>query len=246
MNITFFNGVSGLVAYQKDMDVLSHNMANVNTVGFKGSRSSFEELLYTEMDTNGEPKHMTGHGVRVSSVDVLHGQGQIMATNNPLDFAIEGDGFFAVEREGRVEYTRSGAFRISADGNKGYLVTTDGAFVLDSKGKEIKLEKMDDSESYDLSEVMEEIGVYVFPNPYGLEPVDGSSFLENDISGEPETYDYDDDDKPYELRQCALESSNVNLGDQMVDLIVTQRAYQMNAKMVQTGDEIEEIINNLR
>ena len=91
------------------------------------------------------------------------------------------------------------------------------------------------------------MGVYQFDNPFGLTQVDQSSFIESDLSGQPIVYKENDSEKPpYQLKQSALESSNVDLTDQMADLIVTQRAYQVNAKIVQTGDNIEEIINNLR
>lgn len=246
MNVTFFNGVTGLIAYQEDLNALSHNVANVSTAGYKGTRSTFEDLLYTRMDVNEEPP-MTGHGTRVRSLDLLLGQGVVQQTGNPLDFAIVGEGFFAVQRDGQVEYTRSGAFSVSLEGrSKGRLVTRDGAYVLDAKGRPITLEPLDGSGQFDVSSVAEQLGVYQFSNPYALERTSGSSFLETEASGQAKASRPGREELPYTLVQSALENSNVQLADEMSHLIVAQRAYQLSAKVVQTGDELEEIVNNLR
>lgn len=270
MNIAFCNGVSGIITYQQDLDVLAHNMSNVNTNGYKATRTAFEDLLYTEMDTNGELKHLTGHGVRSRSVDLLMDQGSPRQTSRALDFAIMGEGFFAVERNGRLEYTRNGTMAISIEESStskrkssktsvpdGYLVSSDGGYILDSKGKRIKLERDKETNQFITDGLADKLGVYLFSNPYGLAQTSQSSFLETEISGEPyviaepekanqKKKDEEAVEKPYTVLQMAVESSNVNLADQMVGMIVTQRAYQMNAKMVQTADQLEEIINNLR
>ncbi len=257
MNIAFCNGVSGLITYQQDLDVLAHNMANVNTNGYKETRMAFEDLLYTEMDTNGELKHLTGHGVRARSVDLLMDQGSPRQTNRTLDFAIMGEGFFAVERNGRIEYTRNGTMSIGMEEKDGYLVASDGGYILDSKGKRIKLERDKTTDQFITDNLVDKLGVYLFKNPYGLEQTNISSFVETPISGEPYVIEEpaannrrgqnnEAEKKPYTILQMAVESSNVHLADQMVGMIVTQRAYQMNAKMVQTADQLEEIVNNLR
>ena len=245
MNISFYNGVSGLIAYQEDLNALSHNMANINTAGYKGTSTSFQDLLYTEMDINREDRPLTGHGVRVAGLDLDVSQGSPRQTSRQLDMAILGEGFFAVERDGQVEYTRNGVFSISVQGKNGYLVSAaDGGYILDQKGKRIKLTK--EGTVFDVEHLTDKVGVYLFDNPYGLERTDGSSFLETTLSGAPHVVRKGRDDAPYELVQSAVESSNVQLTDAMADLIVTQKAYQMNAKMVKTADELEEIINNLR
>lgn len=245
MNISFYNGVSGLIAYQEDLNAISHNMANINTAGYKGTNTSFQDLLYTEMDINREDRPLTGHGVRVAGLDLDVSQGSPRQTNRPLDLAILGEGFFAVERNGQVEYTRNGVFSISVEGKNGYLVSAlDGGYILDQKGKRIKLTK--EGSTFDVENLTEKVGVYLFDNPYGLERTDSSSFLETDRSGAPHVVRKGREDAPYLLKQSAVESSNVELTDAMGQLIVTQKAYQMNAKMVKTADELEEIINNLR
>lgn len=248
MNISFYNGVSGLVAYQQGMDVISHNIANVNTIGFKGSRTAFDDLLYTQMAINEEGQNLTGHGVKALSTDLINRQGMLLQTQNPLDFALVGDGFFAVEGlNGETEYTRNGAFDISVQGKRGYLVTGDGRYVLSSNGRRIALDRVSGSELFDTSGIGEELGIFTFPNPYGLEPVSSSSFRPTDISGEAERVRRRGrEEPPYRIISGALEQSSVDLADEMTNMIVTQRAFQFSAKMVQTADEVEEIVNNLR
>lgn len=247
MNTAFFTGVSGMVAYQKELDNLSHNIANVSTTGYKATRGNFADLLYTEMDTNGEPRPLVGHGVRVESSRLRFEQGTPVQTNNATDFAIIGEGFFAVERDGEVEYTRNGAFNIGIQGRRGYLTTADGAKVLDSRGRQIVLTRDNESTMFDLDELVDRVGVYLFDNPHGLERTNASSFVETELSGKARTLRGGRNvERPYQLVSHALESSAVDLADAMVDVMVTQKAFTFSAKMVQTADQIEEIVNNLR
>lgn len=249
MNIAFYNGVSGLVSYQYNMDVLSHNIANVNTVGYKAQRTAFSDLLYTKMDVNGEDIRLRGHGVKVQDTDLLYGQGSLVQTQNGLDYALMGEGFFAVEcADGSIQYTRNGAFDISLEGSKGYLVTSDdGSYVLDAKNKRIALTRPDRDGTFDLSDIPDRLGIFTFSNPYGLQPDTGSRFDVTPESGEATAVQVKTGEKkPYQIVTGALEQSGANLADQMVNVIVTQKAFQFSAKMVQTADELEEIVNNLR
>ena len=142
MNISFYNGVSGMLAYQESMSRISHNIANTNTIGFKPDRSNFSDLLYTRMAVNSEEQPLTGHGVKIEDSQLVYRQGAVLQTGLDLDYALIGDGFFAVERpSGNIEYTRNGAFDISIEGNKGYLVTADGSHVLDAAGRPIELQR---------------------------------------------------------------------------------------------------------
>lgn len=239
MNISFYNGASGLVAHQEAMNQVSHNIANVNTVGYKPFRPEFTELLYNEMYTN-EEKPLNGHGVKAKSADWLYGQGPIQQTWNSLDFAVSGDGFFAVQgQDGNTVYTRNGAFDISVEGRRGYLVDAEGRYVLDGRGRRITMEKKDDA-SFDLDALKNKIGVFQFANPYALQAINSTSFLQTEQSGQAEP------GKGYTLLEQALEGSGVQLADEMTNMIVTQRAYQMSARVVRTADEMEEIVNNLR
>ena len=249
MNISFYNGASGLIAYQESLDRISHNIANTRTVGYKPSRSTFRDLLYTRMAVNSEEEPLTGHGVRIEDDQLIYRQGAVLQTGNSLDFALMGDGFFAVEHaDGSVEYTRNGAFDISMEGNGGYLVTSDGSYVLDGSGDRIELEREDGEGLFDLSGLQDEIGIYDFPNPYGLEHASGSCFQATATSGEAEAVSdgKSDFERSYRIMSGALEQSAVELSDEMVNVIITQKAFQFNAKMVQTADELEEIVNNLR
>ncbi|MEG2924139.1 MAG: flagellar hook-basal body protein [Oscillospiraceae bacterium] len=261
MSIAFHTGVSGMNAFQEKLNITGNNLANANTVGYKKQGAKFQDLLYTRMNlrTNypgkaagegedagavgGENIKMVGHGVKMGATEVLYGQGGYVATDMPLDFAIQGDGLFAVDNDGKREYTRNGAFHISMDGKSAYLTTADGANVLDSKGRAIKLQ-MDKDGLPDITGLIDKLGVYHFPNPFGLSPASGSRFTQTGVSGEATAQ------KQGHIRstviQYALENSSVNMADEMVNMIEAQRAFQLNARVVQTADQIDEMVNNLR
>lgn len=246
MNVAFYTAASGLFAYQHDIDVLANNMANVSTIGFKPSRVSFNDLLYTKMNINKEEPELTGHGVKAQNVDLLFGESVMNFTGYPLDFAISGNGFFAVQNErGETTYTRNGSFDISLSGNSGYLVDSVGNFVLDMSGRKIKLTAKNGSNEFDLSDLSSRIGVYTFSNPYGLESVGSSQFAPTAKSG-PAVSAAKSKNADYTLLSSALEFSSVDMADTMSDVMLSSRAYQFSAKMLQTSDEIEEIVNNLR
>jgi flagellar basal-body rod protein FlgG len=253
MNIAFYSGAAGMMAYQSDMDIIAHNIANVNTTGYKPQRGVFADLLYSRMAVNTEQELLTGHGVRLADSDLLFRQGPINPTGLALDFAIIGNGCFAVEltgeAEGGIAYTRKGEFAIGLeDGTEGFLVTVEGHFVLDADGERIELSEQENTDTgYDLSDLMERIGVYHIPNPYGMEPMGDGLYRLTQRSGEAVAMEEGDDDTPpYRLVQHALERSAVELADEMVLVIQSQRAFQMSARLVQTADELEDIVNNLR
>jgi flagellar basal body rod protein FlgG len=248
MNIAFYSGASGLRAYQQGIDIIANNVANVNAYGYKADKASFNNLIKSTMDINknrtlneGE-RVLTGHGVKLSSQDLLYNQGQLHNTGYELDFAIAGDGLFAVERDGRIEYTRNGAFNISIEDDENYLVTADGGYVLDSNQQRITIIYNEETNQIDSGAIAEELGIFTFDNPYGLQKIDNTSFLPTDISGEPRLA-ADGENKIY---TTSLERSNTNIAEEMADLILTQKAYQFSARVVTTADEIEQIVNNLR
>lgn len=250
MNIPFYSSVSAMVSFQQDMDVLAHNMANVNTHGFKPSRTAFSDLLYTEMAIN-ENKQLTGHGVKPIATDLDMTQGPLQTTGYPLDFAIEGDGFFALERNGDRSYTRNGAFHISIEGNKGFLVNGQGDYVLDASGKPVELKKIEGSNnSFEMEGIERQLGVYSCPNPYGLTQIDGSRFKESEKSGEvlvvKTKSNGKDKTQSFRVLSRALETSGVSVAQGMTDVMITQKAFQMNARMVQTADQLDEVISGLR
>lgn len=250
MNIMFYNGVSGLMAYQEEMNLIAHNVANSGTYGYKPDKAVFSDLLYTRMAVNSEEQPLVGHGVKYEDSRMIYQQGPVLASDCTLDFALMGDGFFCVRRpDGSIQYTRNGAFDISIEGNKGYLVMNDGSHVLDEKGKEIELTRKSEDGLFDLDGLKEKIAIYDFPNPFGLEHATESCLRETAISGEPvaiiqgkTTFE----GRIYQVIQGSIEQSAVNLADEMVGAIITQKAFQFSAKMVQTADELEQVINNLR
>ncbi len=251
MNISFFNGVSGMIAYQESMNRISHNVANSNTVGYKPSKSTFSDLLYTRMAVNSAEEPLVGHGVKIEDTQLLYEQGPVLQTNSTLDFALMGDGLFALSLpDGSIQYTRNGSFDISMEGENGYLVNAYGYHVLDAQGRTIQLTRNAQSGLFDLEGLKDRIGIYDFPNPYGLETTPGG-FRETATSGAAVSVNGGQNttanfDRTYQVIQNALEQSGVQLADEMVDVIVTQKAFQVNARMVQTADEMEQIINNLR
>lgn len=256
MKIAFYNGVSGMLSYQEAMNRVAHNVANSGTIGFKPDQSVFSDLLYTRMAVNTPEEPPTGHGVKIEDTRLVYRQGALDITGEKLDFAMTGDGLFAVRRpDGTTEYTRAGAFDISIEGKKkGYLVTGDGSHVLGPDGKPVELTRESDDGPFDLEGLKDKIGIYDFPNPYGLEHSSGVCFRETETSGaavaingkrsgsQKEVYP----GRIYNIREGALERSAVDLSDEMVGVIVSQRAFQLNARMVQTADELEQVINNLR
>ncbi len=264
MGIAFHTGVAGMNAFQEKMNVTGNNLANVNTYGYKEQNIKFQDLIYTRMnlkknyaqgegaagaDANmpatvgGAGIDLVGHGVKAGGTEVLYAQAGFVVTDMPLDFAIEGEGLFAVEKNGVRQYTRNGAFHISLDGKNAYLTTGEGQSVLDAKGKPIKL-PLDANGKPDITGLGDKLGVYHFANPYGLSPANGSCFTETGISGTGVAQ------KPGQIRslvrQYSLENSSVNMADEMVSMIEAQRAFQLNARMVQTADQIDEMVNNLR
>ena len=260
MGIAFYTGVSGMLASQSHMDVTANNIANVNTVGYKTQDSAFQNLLYTRMNIHrnyGDTVDQTeeqreaaksydrvGHGVRIGQVNLLYEQGGYLNTGRTLDFAINGEGLFAVEDSaGETQYTRNGNFILSIEGRRAYLVTPEGAHVLDGKSKRISL-PLDESGQPITDGLADTVGLYHFSNPYGLTPTDGGSFLANDISGRAVAAKSGDTTST--VLQRFLENSNVELSDQMVNMIQAQRSFQMNARVVQTADQLDEMINNLR
>lgn len=265
MSIAFYTGVSGMMASQSYMDTTANNMANISTTGYKTQNASFQDLLYTKMnihknyngsqtaaveDAEAEGNQdlnaydLVGHGVRIGTVELMYQQGGFLPTQRTLDFAIDGDGLFAVQNnEKETEYTRNGRFHISIEGKKCYLVNEQGYHVLDRKGKQITL-SLDENKNPKTDDLADKLGLYYFDNPYGLEPANGGSFLESANSGEAKAAKSGDERS--EVIQFCLENSNVQLSDQMVNLIQAQRSFQVNSRVVQTADEIEEMINNLR
>lgn len=241
MNIAFYTGTTGLIAQQQGLNVYSNNIANVNTVGFKASRPSFADCIYTIQRAT-EPEWQTGHGEFVQKTDLMYSAGTFIFTDNDLDFAIPSEeGFFAVQdRYGDIAYTRAGDFQMSQIEDHWELVSANGEFVLDYEGNHITVPFIEGTKQVDYAALTDMIGVYAFDNNFGLELIGSNKLIATERSGEAAA-----DTGLDKLRQ-ALERSNTDIAGDMVHIIETQRSYQLSARIVQTADELERISNNLR
>ncbi len=260
---------SGMKAQQFNVDVISNNLANVNTTGYKKERAEFKDLLYQTMDRayvlndTGKPVNLqVGHGTVVSSTVRNFENGTPEQTSSNLDFAIDGEGFFTVMGpQGNVQYTRDGSFKLSIteDGMK-KLTTSDGYAVLDNSGEEILFDpevniselsvsprgEMSYKDAEGVSVPMDQtIGMVIFPNKYALEAIGNNLYSSNSATGEPLQVSEDENAKSI-MKQGFLESSNVQVVDEMVKLIVAQRAYEVSSKAIQSSDDMLQIANNLR
>lgn len=252
---------TGMRAQQTRTEVISNNLANVSTTGFKRSRAHFEDLLYQTVQgsstvgqdaTSTMPAIQVGRGTRLSAVQRLHNQGALEQTNRPLDLAIEGEGFFQVELpNGTIGYTRDGSFTISDEGR---LVTQGGYAVVPG------IDIPDDASSIAISRTgivtvqvdgdatrSEEVGrieLARFANPTGLLAMGENLYAETPASGEP-VLGYAQEDGLGRLIQGSLEASNVEIVQEMVDMITSMRAYEVNSKSIRNSEEMLQIANQL-
>lgn len=254
---------TGMTAQQLNVDNISNNLANVNTIGYKKSRAEFKDLLYetlereTIKDGQGKPVNLQiGHGVRTSSITKFFTTGNLEQTANPNDLAIDGPGFFKVMGPNEEElYTKDGSFKLSVDGDTLKLVTSDGYFVLGDGGeidlgadvKQLIIDEAGNITVKRIDDTLEEIGsltIVTFVNPAGLESAGRNFYKETGASGE--AVDTGNDGSGGSILQGFLEYSNVQIVEEMVKLIQAQRAYEINSKSIQTADEMLNIANNLR
>ncbi len=262
-----WTAASGMKAMQFSVDTIANNLANVSTTGYKKVRPEFEDLLYVTMqkavapgaEDPGRPVNLqVGHGVLPRATVRDFTMGALEQTTNKLDMAIEGDAFFSVRLpDGTVEYTRDGSFKlsISADGNM--LTTSRGYPVLDRDGAPIvftqQLDMMDFQESGEITYRDETglslptgqfIGLFKFQNVQGLEALGGNLYALNSASGE--AIADTELGKASVIRSGYLESSNVAVVEEMVRMITSQRAYELNSKAITTADDMLQTANALR
>ncbi len=256
---SLWTAATGMVAQQTHINVLSNNLANVNTQGFKKSRVEFEDLMYQTMRiagsaTEGGNKLPTGMqvgmGVKEVSIHKFFSQGSFESTGNPLDIAIEGDGFFRIDRNGEEAYTRAGAFKLD---NEGRVVTSNGyalqpEFIVPPEAVNVVVSEDGhfaalDKNGIELSAV--DVPIYDFINEAGLNAVGKNLYVETEASGAP-VEGTPGDDRFGTLAQGYLEGSNVELVDEMVGLIVGQRAYETNSKAITTSDSMLQTAINVK
>ncbi len=259
MNQALWIAKTGLDAQQTRLAVISNNLANVSTTGFKQSRAVFEDLLYQNLrqvgglsseDTRLPSGLMLGTGSRVVATEKIHSQGGIETTGNPLDLAIDGRGFFPVLLpDGTQAYTRDGSFMVS---DQGQMVTASGyelqpGITLPSDTQSITI-GVDGIVSVQVQgqsspSTVGTIQLANFINPTGLQPVGENLYVESAASGAAQ------EGTPGQtglgrIRQSSLEGSNVNIVETMVSMIETQRAYEMNSKLIATADGMLQYLNN--
>lgn len=239
--VGYHTAAAGVLSYQCAMDITANNLANVNTYGFKASRPSFTDLIYTKRNTPNEEVQF-GHGVRVDKTDMMFEQSQLRDTGRPLDFAALNEGFFAVETvTGDVRYTKDGAFYLSHMEDDTYqLCDSEGGFVLDYEGNRITVPFFEGTSDIDYITLTNMVGTYKFENPYGLDQVGSNYYEANLSSGEAVA------DETVIKKTGYLEASSTNVANEMSKVIEYQRAFQLNINMVKTHNELENIVNNLR
>lgn len=267
---SLWSAATGMIAQQNNVDTIANNLANVNTTGYKTETNEFKSLLYQTLQTktstaNGEAKPIgaqVGLGVRNASISSQFTQGSLLASESTTAFAIEGKGFFAVKGEdGKTYYTRNGDFNFSRDGAGLALSTSDGNPVLSTTGTPIVLgagyvaSKITISADGNLmypdannnpANIGIKVGLYQFENPKGLEKTGDSLYAATDASGAALNENTNAALEKSEIKQGYLEGSNVQVADEMVNLIVAQRAYEMNSKAIQTTDDMMSTANQLK
>jgi flagellar basal-body rod protein FlgG len=254
-----WSAATGMQAQQLQLDTIANNLSNVNTPGFKKSRVEFEDLFYQNLKLAGAltadgvqvPVGMqVGLGVRPVAVSKLFTQGEYQLTNQELDFAIEGRGFFRVVMGGEEFYTRAGNFKLDRDG---YIVTPDGArlqpeFAVPTGTARIEVTQDGVITALDQNGnvlAQAQLLIYDFPNPAGLYAVGRNLYRATPaagdvIEGNPGQNGFGT------IAQGYLEMSNVDIVEEMVKMIITQRAYESNSKGVLTADQLLEMANNLK
>lgn len=261
---SLYTATSGMKAQQRNIDTISNNLANVNTTSYKSKRMEFKDLMYETMkrsnlrDDIGRPVNIqVGHGVAISATGSNFRQGSTLKTENPLDLAVEGDGFLAVQLpNGNVRYTRDGSMKLSPNEGTQIMTTAEGYPLLDEGGTPITIESgmhsIDITENGQITavntdgEVVEiaRIRRVKFMNMDGLLNQGQNLYNEGPASGAAE--DLEEDDLSVRILQGHLESSNVEVVEEMVKMITAQRAYEINSKSITTTDEMMSQANNLK
>lgn len=256
-----WSSAAGMKSQQTNLDVISNNLANVNTSGFKKQRADFQDLLYQIDREPGAPVDpgstvptgvQVGLGSRVSATERVMSQGTVQITDNPLDLMIQGEGYFQIIMpDGEIAYTRNGAFKIDGDGqivtNDGYLlepeivVPEDATDIVVSDTGVVSVKVAGDP----LMQELGQIELARFINPAGLLAHGKSLFFETDASGAP-LLGFPGEEGVGTLVQGALEMSNVQVVEEMVNMITAQRAYEAGSKAIQTADDLLAIANNLK
>ena len=256
-----YSAASGMSAQQTNVDTIAHNLANANTAGFKTRRAQFQDLLYQNMVQPGASAGQQtvvptglqlGLGTRTASSEIIFTQGNFSSTENPLDVVVQGKGFFQVRTpSGELAYTRAGSFHLDRDGN---LVTQDGdalepQIVIPPDAQSLTIAP-DGTVSYvqpgqTTAQNAGQIQLANFPNPAGLNSLGRSLYQPTNASGDPIIGNPGGQEGLGTLLQGFIEQSNVSVVEEFINLIVSQRAYEANSKVVKAADEMYQQVNNL-
>lgn len=269
---SLWTSATGMTSQQQNVDTISNNFANVSTFGYKRERMEFKSLLYETMqrasldpvNNTGRPVNLqVGHGVRPIATSRVYTQGNLQVTDIPTDFAIEGDGFFVIRSdEDTVSYTKDGAMKISRTLDGELMLTTSEGYPYLSVDDEpiiipgnVMMKDLTVSEEgliyyMDTNNVQQELGyqfnIVQFPNVQGLEAIGGNLLRQTAASGDPLMETEGEVNRVSSIRQGTLEMSNVQVAEEMINLIVAQRAYELNSKAIQTSDDMLQLANNLK
>jgi flagellar basal-body rod protein FlgG len=256
-----YSAGSGMTAQQMSIDSIANNLANANTAGFKARRTQFQDLLYQSFLQPGAaagaqtvvPSGLQlGMGTRPAANSIIFTQGSFQETDNPLDLVIQGKGFFQIRKPtGEIAYTRAGNFQLDRDGN---LVTGAGDQVepqiaIPQQAQQITI-AADGTVSYTqvgqtASQVAGQIQLANFTNPGGLNSIGSGLFMPTDASGEPTVGNPGGQEGMGTLQQGYVESSNVSVVEEFINMITSQRAYEASTKVVKAADEMYQQTNNI-
>ncbi len=258
---SLFTAATGMIAQQTQVDVTSHNIANVNTMGYKKNRAEFADLMYQSMAYAGTPTSTTtihptgievGLGVRPQAITKIHSQGYFKETGNNLDIVIAGNGFFQVTMpDGNIAYTRNGAWKLDVDGNivndDGYLLQPNITIPADATQISIGMDGTVSVLQPGNNEMQQvgQIELVNFINPAGLHSSGDNLFFETGASGAP-IIGIAGQDGLGQIKQGFVEMSNVQLVEEMTELITGQRAYEANSKAITTSDSMLQTTNDLK
>ncbi|MBA4138871.1 MAG: flagellar basal-body rod protein FlgG [Opitutus sp.] len=258
MNLSLYSAATGMEAQQLNLNTIANNLANVNTPGFKRSKIEFQDLLYQKPRASGTDSGggnliptgiEVGNGSRVAATSKVFTQGQLTNTGEKLDLAVQGDGFFEVQRsDGTIGYTRDGSFKLNAQGQvvtvdgmpilSGFQAIPAGANVAISEDGQVTVQSSSGTQTFRLT-------LTRFANPAGLRSMGGNLYEETGASGTPESGNPGEQGFGRTI-QGYIEASNVNIVEEMVALIVAQRAYEINSKSVQSSDEMLQNVANMK
>ncbi|PIR21643.1 MAG: flagellar basal-body rod protein FlgG [Deltaproteobacteria bacterium CG11_big_fil_rev_8_21_14_0_20_45_16] len=258
---SLFVAATGMDAQQTRIAVISNNLANITTTGFKAGRAIFEDLLYETVNEPGAESStgvtrpaglQIGSGAKIVSTPSIFNQGVLEQTGREFDVAIEGNGFFQVQLpNSEIGYSRGGALAVNADGE---LVTQAGDTILPSVSGLTGVTNLEIGVDGTVSGIPQgqtdvtqlgTINVFIFPNPAGLKSIGRSTYLSNAASGESQQVTPGTQGSGT-LRQGFLEGSNVNVAEELIRMVLAQRAFEMNSKVVRTSDEMMNAMNQMR